>query len=104
MPIAAPSKCWAQGSMPSSEAGLRRRARARARRAGLAMIALWLVVGAAWSPDARGQERPQGFATERFYPSAPGAGWMVMDNLDMHGGLAGAIAVSGGYARDPLRV
>jgi hypothetical protein len=68
------------------------------------MIALWLVVGAAWSPDARGQERPQGFATERFYPSAPGAGWMVMDNLDMHGGLAGAIAVSGGYARDPLRV
>ncbi|MBI5535674.1 MAG: hypothetical protein HY898_23285 [Deltaproteobacteria bacterium] len=41
---------------------------------------------------------------ERFYPSAPGGGWMVMDDLDLRGSLGGVIALSGGYARNPLRL
>lgn len=43
-----------------------------------------------------------GFALERLYPSAPGGGWIVMDDLGMHGGYGGAMSVTGGYARDPL--
>jgi hypothetical protein len=46
--------------------------------------------------------RADGFALERLYPSAPGGGWIVMDDLGMHGGYGGAMSVSGGYARDPL--
>jgi hypothetical protein len=46
--------------------------------------------------------RAGGFALERLYPSAPGGGWIVMDDLGMHGGYGGAMAVTGGYARDPL--
>ena len=45
-----------------------------------------------------------GFAVERFYASAPGAGWFVMDALDMHEGLGGALALTLGYAHDPLVV
>jgi hypothetical protein len=41
---------------------------------------------------------------ERLYPSAPGAGWFVMDDLGMHGGLGGVMALTVGYAHDPLRV
>src|SRR5581483_8039576 len=46
----------------------------------------------------------QGFAVDRFYPSAPGAGWLVMDALDLQGGLGGAIGLTLGYASNPLRV
>jgi hypothetical protein len=46
----------------------------------------------------------QGFAVERLYQSAPEGGWFVMDDLAMHGGLGGAMALSTGYAQDPLRV
>jgi hypothetical protein len=53
---------------------------------------------------ARAQQQPQGFAVERLYASAPGAGWLVMDTLDMHGGIGGAVAFSTGYAKNPLRV
>src|SRR5579872_1857936 len=49
-------------------------------------------------------QQPQGFAVERLYPSAPGAGWFVMDTLDMHGGLGGVMGMTVGYARDPLRL
>jgi hypothetical protein len=45
---------------------------------------------------------PRGFAVERFYPSAPGAGWFVMDDLNISGGLGGAAAVTTGYSRKPL--
>ena len=45
-----------------------------------------------------------GFGVERFYSSAPGAGWFVMDALDMHGGLGGVIALTGDYANQPLRI
>jgi hypothetical protein len=53
---------------------------------------------------AGAQQKPQGFAVERFYPSAPGGGWFVMDALDMRGDLGGAMSLMGGYALNPLRV
>ena len=52
----------------------------------------------------RAQTPVDGFDAERFYPSAPGAGWFVMDSLDMHGDLGGALAFSARYAHAPLRV
>ncbi|HTA92712.1 MAG TPA: hypothetical protein VK745_24205 [Polyangiaceae bacterium] len=53
---------------------------------------------------ATAQSAAQGFAVERLYLSAPGAGWFVMDDLGMHGGLGGAIALTTSYARKPFRV
>ena len=53
---------------------------------------------------ATAQSEAPGFALERLYLSAPGGGWFVMDDLSMHGGLGGALAVTTGYARKPLRV
>ncbi len=53
---------------------------------------------------AEAQQQAQGFAVERLYPSAPGGGWFVMDDLDLHGGLAGAIALTTGYSYKPLRI
>jgi hypothetical protein len=50
---------------------------------GTALLAL--LVSSAWSSGAEAQQSPQGFAVERFYPSAPGSGWLVMDDLDMDG-------------------
>jgi hypothetical protein len=58
----------------------------------------------AWSSRAQAQQQAQGFALERFYPSAPGAGWFVMDALDMQGTLGGAMALTLGYEHNPLRV
>jgi len=69
--------------------------------------ALALAVGlaaCAFATRAHAQQQAQGFALERFYPSAAGGGWFVMDTLDMHGGLGGAMAITGGYALNPLRV
>jgi hypothetical protein len=63
-----------------------------------------LTATCAMTPLARAQQQPQGFAVERFYPSAPGGGWLVMDDLRMHGGLGGVMALTVGYAHDPLRV
>ena len=63
-----------------------------------------LAAGLACASPARAQATPQGFAVERFYPSAPGGGWFVMDALDMHGGLGAVVGVTTGYARGPLRV
>jgi hypothetical protein len=45
-----------------------------------------------------------GFGVERFYPSAPGGGWMVMDDLDLKGKLGGAIEATTGYSYKPLVV
>jgi hypothetical protein len=56
------------------------------------------------SLPAEAQQRATGFALERLYTSAPGGGWIVMDALDMHGGLGGAVELTTGYANDPLRV
>ena len=75
--------------------------RAPSRVLGLACVVASLV---ACPSNANAQQPAQGFAVERFYASAPGGGWMVMDDLDMHGAIGGALAVSSGYARNPLRV
>lgn len=53
---------------------------------------------------ARAQQPAQGFAVERLYLSAPGAGWFVMDSLDMQGGLGGAVNLTVGYERNALRL
>jgi hypothetical protein len=50
------------------------------------------------------QQVTQGFAVERFYPSAPGGGWFVMDDVNLSGGLGGAISLTTGYSRNPLVV
>jgi hypothetical protein len=64
---------------------------------------LFVFGASAFIGDAQ-QRQPQGFAVERFYPSAPGGGWFVMDDLNIFGGLGGAISLTGGYARNPLQV
>ena len=46
----------------------------------------FLIFGASRS---NAQRVPQGYAVERFYPSAPGAGWFVMDDVNLSGGLGG---------------
>jgi len=53
---------------------------------------------------AEAQQQAQGFALERLYMSAPGAGWIVMDSLNMHGGLGGAVELTPNYKSDPLVV
>jgi hypothetical protein len=62
-----------------------------------------LAAGAHASPPQT-QPQAQGFGVERFYPSAPEGGWFVMDTLDMHGGLGGAMSLNIGYAGNPLRI
>lgn len=61
-------------------------------------------IATTWAPTALAQQQARGFAVERLYPSAPGGGWFVMDELDMRGGLGGAVSMSGGYAHNPLTV
>jgi OmpA-OmpF porin, OOP family len=62
------------------------------------------LVCTAWLPLAEAQQQPQGFAVERFYPAPPGSGWFVMDDLDMSGGLGGAVTFTNSYSRNPLDV
>jgi hypothetical protein len=50
------------------------------------------------------QSPADGFAVERLYPSAPGGGWFVMDDLNIDGAWGIAIALTSGYARNPLVV
>ncbi|HET9156756.1 MAG TPA: hypothetical protein VFN91_08825, partial [Myxococcaceae bacterium] len=54
----------------------------------------WVLGGLLFAAGARAQTPVQGFDAERFAPSAPGAGWFVMDSLDMHGELGGALSFS----------
>lgn len=69
----------------------------------LAPLALTLAV--ALCPHlAEAQQQAQGFAVDRLYLAAPGAGWFAMDALDLHGGLGGVMALTLGYAHDPWRV
>jgi OmpA-OmpF porin, OOP family len=67
-------------------------------------IAGIFLAASAHTSRAGAQQQAQGFAVERFYPSAPEGGWFVMDELDMRGGLGGAASLTGGYALKPLRV
>ena len=83
--------------MPSSERRLPRPP-LRARLAGLAAAACVSTLGA----HAGAQEQAQGFAAERFYASAPGGGWLVMDDLAISPGLGGALSLTTGYAKNPL--
>jgi hypothetical protein len=91
--------------MPSSESG---RGRGPAclvrgtRQVLVTLVPLLIFMGCPASAEA--QQTLPGFAVERFYPSAAGGGWFVMDGLDMDGGLGGAVAVTSGYSRRPLEV
>jgi hypothetical protein len=67
-------------------------------------LLLSLLAGLLASPGAMAQQAAQGFAVERLYPSAPGAAWLVMDDLSLSGGIGGTIALTESYAHDPLRV
>ena len=60
------------------------------------------VLLAFWPTPAHAQRQAAGFAVERLYQSAPGAGWFVMDDLDISGRLGGALSLNSGYARNPL--
>jgi len=62
------------------------------------------LVFSAWPPSAEAQQQPQGFAVERFYPAPPGSGWFVMDDLNMSGGLGGAVTFTSNYSRNPLDI
>jgi hypothetical protein len=53
-------------------------------------------------PRTGAQQQAAGFALERLYQSAPGAGWFVMDDLDISGEMGGAVSITSGYARNPL--
>lgn len=86
--------------MPSSS----ERTRSGGSRPRAAAVAAALLVVSAWASRAGAQQQAEGFALDRLYQSAPGGGWIVMDALDMRGGLGGAAAGSIGYARAPLRV
>src|SRR6516162_9576277 len=55
-----------------------------------------------WPSPGHAQRQAEGFAVERLYQSAPGAGWFVMDDLDMSGRLGGAVSLTSGYGRNPL--
>jgi hypothetical protein len=63
-----------------------------------------LLVLTAWGRPGAAQVKAEGFDVDRLYLSPAGGGWFVMDTLDMHGGLGGAMALTTGYARDSLRV
>jgi len=70
---------------------------------GFRIVLVFLAIGVHALP-AEAQRQAQGFMLDRFSPSPPGAGWLVMDALELHGGLGGAIALNTGYANTPLRV
>ena len=86
--------------MPSSDAPHRPRRLGRVGALGVATLTL----GATWGSTARAQQQAEGFGVERLYLSAPGAGWFVMDTLDMQGGLGGVAGLTMGYSHDALRV
>lgn len=67
------------------------------------LIAVLFVFGCLL-PMADAQQQASGFAVERFYQSAPGGGWFVMDDLEISGRLGGAVSVTSGYERNPLVV
>jgi hypothetical protein len=78
--------------MASSES---HRSRTYSLLAGFVLLTLWPSLADAQQPAA-------GFALDRLYQSSPGAGWFVMDDLDITGRLGGAVSLTSGYARTPL--
>jgi len=75
---------------------------ANSKRRGISSAGLAFLIFGACLSDA--QQVTQGYAVERFYPSAPGAGWFVMDDVNLSGALGGAISLTTGYSRNPLVV
>jgi hypothetical protein len=63
-----------------------------------------LALALLWAPEAPAQQQAEGFGVERLYLSPPGAGWFVMDTLDMRGGLGGVAGLTMGYSHDALRI
>jgi hypothetical protein len=57
-----------------------------------------LAAAVLWTSTASAQTAVQGWAVERFYPAPAGAGWLVMDDLDLWGGLGGALSLTTSYA------
>ena len=74
------------------------------RNSDLRLVAALALSATLVAPSVEAQHRPEGFLVERFNPSPAGGGWFVTDSLDMHGGLGGTMALTVGYAHDPLRV
>src|ERR1700730_11384211 len=103
MPTAARSTSSARGSMSSFESGSGLAFLAEKVRQ-IAVLPMALAMSTVWSLRAEAQQQPQGFAVERFYPSAAGGGWFVMDDLNIDGGFGGAVALTTGYARKPLEI
>jgi hypothetical protein len=68
------------------------------------VVGVTLVAFALPTRPARAQQQAAGFDLERLYTSAPGGGWFVMDSLDMHGKLGGAVNAIASYAHNPLRL
>ena len=77
--------------MPSSERVARR-----------SWVACAAAIAALSASPVGAQQAVEGFALERFHPAPPGAGWLAMDALAMHGGLGGVVSLVGGYAHAPL--
>jgi hypothetical protein len=73
------------------------------RKFGLALLGV-LALLSVLTARAGAQQHASGFAVERLYQSAPGGGWFVMDDLNISGGLGGALSISSGYAHNPLVV
>jgi hypothetical protein len=61
-----------------------------------------LLIGLASAAHA--QQPAPGFSADRFYQSAPGSGWFVMDDLNSAAGLGGTISLTTDYAAHPLAV
>jgi hypothetical protein len=91
--------------MPSFESNRGRGSARLVRGARQVLVSLVpLLISMVCPSHAEAQQTRLGFAVERFYPSAAGGGWFVMDDLNIDGGFGGAIAVTGGYARRPFEV
>src|ERR1700682_2965892 len=103
MPAALRSSSSARGSMSSFESSSGS-AFLAARVRQIAVLPMALAISTVWPLRAEAQQQPQGFAVERFYPSAAGGGWFVMDDLNIDGGFGGAVALTTGYARRPLEI
>ena len=65
-------------------------------------LLVFALATALWAQPCRAQSTADGFAVERLYPSAPGGGWFAMDDLNIDGAWGVTIALTSGYARNPL--
>jgi hypothetical protein len=70
----------------------------------IAVLPVAFALSTVWPVRAEAQQQPQAYAVERFYPSAAGGGWFVMDDLNIDGGFGGAVAVTTGYARKSVEI